>query len=80
MDLTALLDQVETRLTTLIADEPLAAIRAAAPLERMTQRVAADAVYNLATVDGPEWDTVAQALGVSRRTARSRLTRYVLRR
>ncbi|MCX5112687.1 hypothetical protein OOK13_30345 [Streptomyces sp. NBC_00378] len=80
VDLTALLDQVETRLTALITDEPLAAIRAAATLERMTQRVAEDAVYSLDTADGPEWDTVAQALGVSRRGARSRLTRYVLRR
>lgn len=46
----------------------------------MPQRVAEDAVYSLDTVDGPEWDTVALALGVSRRAARSRLTRYVLRR
>ncbi|MEU2674092.1 hypothetical protein ABZ622_35580 [Streptomyces sp. NPDC007164] len=79
-DLVALLDQVETRLTALTADEPLAAIRAAATLERMTRRAAADAAYNLDTVDGPDWDSVAQALGVSRQTARSRLTHYALRR
>ncbi|MEU4506984.1 hypothetical protein [Streptomyces sp. NPDC024089] len=80
VDLTALLDQVETRLTALTADEPLAAIRAAAALERMTRRTAADAAYNLDTVDGPDWDSVAQALGISRQAARSRLTHYALRR
>lgn len=79
-DVNALLDQLETRFTVLIEDEPLAALRAAATLERLTQRLAADAVYNVDGVDGPEWDTVAQGLGVSRRTARSRLTRYALRR
>ncbi|MFE7106783.1 hypothetical protein ACFU98_09605 [Streptomyces sp. NPDC057575] len=71
VDLITLLDQAETRLTVLIADEPLAAIRVAATLERMTQRVAEDAVYSLDTVDGPEWGAVALALGVSRRAARS---------
>ncbi|WP_406252012.1 hypothetical protein OH786_01335 [Streptomyces atratus] len=79
-DLTALLDRLETRLTVLTEDEPLAALRAAATLERLTQRLAADAVCNVDGLDGPQWDTVAQALGVSRRTARSRPTRYALRR
>ncbi|MFG3531006.1 hypothetical protein ACGF8B_30350 [Streptomyces sp. NPDC047917] len=80
VDLAALLDQVETRLTAPAADQPLAAIRAAATLERMTRRAAAAAAYSLDTVDGPDWDGVAMALGVGRRTARSRLTRYALRR
>ncbi|MEE1769363.1 hypothetical protein PUR34_14695 [Streptomyces sp. JV185] len=79
-DLTALLDRLETRLTVLTADEPLAALRAAATLERLTQRMAADTVCHVDGVDGPQWDIIAQALGVSRQTARSRLTRYALRR
>ncbi|MEE1808111.1 hypothetical protein [Streptomyces sp. BE133] len=37
-DLTTLLDQVEERLTALVADEPLAALRAVAALERLTER------------------------------------------
>ncbi|MFE4799312.1 hypothetical protein ACFRFL_30685 [Streptomyces sp. NPDC056708] len=79
-DLTALLDQVETRLTALVADEPLAALRAVAALERLTEWVATDAAFSVDTVDGPRWDTVAQALGISEQAARSRLTRYALRR
>ncbi|MFJ8858147.1 hypothetical protein ACIRD8_06885 [Streptomyces sp. NPDC102451] len=79
-DLTALLDQIEARLTSLVADEPLAALRAAAALERLTRRVATDAAFSFDTGDGPEWGAVAQALGVSEKTARSRVTRYVLRR
>ncbi|MFH9614065.1 hypothetical protein ACH4MM_10145 [Streptomyces pratensis] len=79
-DLTSLLDQIEARLATLVADEPLAALRAAAALERLTQRVAADAAFSIDTVDGPRWSTVARALGISERAARSRMTRYVHRR
>ncbi|MFJ8753106.1 hypothetical protein ACIREO_27780 [Streptomyces sp. NPDC102441] len=80
VELTALLDQVEARLTTLAADEPLAALRAAAALERLTQLVTTDVAFRIDTADGPRWDTVAKALGVSEKTARSRLTRRALRR
>ncbi|MFE3905389.1 hypothetical protein ACFXPY_35145 [Streptomyces sp. NPDC059153] len=79
-DLTALLDQVEERLVALVADDPMAALRAVAALQRLTERVATDAAFSVDTVDGPRWDTVAQALGISEQAARSRLTRYALRR
>ncbi|MFF1916786.1 hypothetical protein ACFVYE_35535 [Streptomyces sp. NPDC058239] len=79
-DLTALLDQVEERLTALVADEPLAALRAVAALKRLTERVATDASFSVDTADGPQWDTIAQALGISEQAARSRLTHYALRR
>ncbi|WP_406500193.1 hypothetical protein OG936_37555 [Streptomyces sp. NBC_00846] len=62
------------------ADEPLAALRAVTALGRLTARVATDATFSIDTTDGPQWDTVAQALGVSEQAARSRLTRYALRR
>ncbi|MFE7402526.1 hypothetical protein [Streptomyces sp. NPDC057557] len=79
-DLTALLDQAEERLTALVADEPMAALRAVAALQRLTDRVAVDAAFCVDTADGPRWDTVAQALGISEQAARSRLTHYALRR
>ncbi|MFE4693300.1 hypothetical protein ACFRH6_25055 [Streptomyces sp. NPDC056749] len=80
VDLTALLDQVETRLDALVADEPLAALRAAAALERLSRRMATDAAFCIDADGGPGWDGVAQALGISERAARSRMTRHVLRR
>ncbi|MFE7402234.1 hypothetical protein [Streptomyces sp. NPDC057557] len=79
-DLTALLDQVEERLVALVADDPMAALRAVATLQSLTERVATDAAFSVDTADGPRWDTVAQALGISEQAARSRLTRYALRR
>ncbi|MER5853105.1 hypothetical protein ABT126_40695 [Streptomyces sp. NPDC002012] len=42
--------------------------------------MATDAAFSVDTVDGPQWDTVAQALGISEQAARSRLTHYALRR
>ncbi|MFE5095280.1 hypothetical protein ACFRCI_34225 [Streptomyces sp. NPDC056638] len=58
--LTALLGQVE-RLTALIADGSLAALRGVAALERATERVVTGAVFSIDTVDGPQRNTVAQA-------------------
>ncbi|MFI5751395.1 hypothetical protein ACIBBE_37090 [Streptomyces sp. NPDC051644] len=48
--------------------------------ERLTERAATDTAFSIDTADGPQWDTVAQALGISEQAARSRLTRYALRR
>ncbi|SCF56498.1 Ku protein [Streptomyces sp. Ncost-T10-10d] len=62
------------------ANEPLAALGTFAALERLTERVAADAAFGVDTADGPRWDTVAQELGTSEQAARSRLTRYALHR
>ncbi|MFJ7496927.1 hypothetical protein ACIQZB_38465 [Streptomyces sp. NPDC097727] len=36
--------------------------------------------FSVDIVDGPQWDTVAQPLGVGEQAARSRLTHYALRR
>ncbi|MFJ9683975.1 hypothetical protein ACIRP2_39185 [Streptomyces sp. NPDC101194] len=66
-DLTALLDQVEERLTALLADEPLPAFRAVAALWRLTDRMATDAAFSVDSTDGPQWDAVVQALGISDR-------------
>ncbi|GGT44604.1 hypothetical protein GCM10010207_51170 [Streptomyces atratus] len=60
--LTTLLGQVE-RLTALIADEPLAALRVVAALRRVTERLVTGAVFSIDTADGPQWNTVAQAPG-----------------
>ncbi|MGW1659065.1 hypothetical protein [Streptomyces atratus] len=79
-DLTALLDQAEERLTALVVDEPMAALRAVAALQRLTERVATDAAFCVDTADGPRWDTIAQALGISEQAARSRLAHYAFRR
>ncbi|MFE3907353.1 hypothetical protein ACFXPY_45855 [Streptomyces sp. NPDC059153] len=58
--LTALLGQIE-RLTALIADESLAALRGVAALERATERVVTGAAFSIHTVDGPQGNRVAQA-------------------
>ncbi|MFD4947863.1 hypothetical protein ACFWNT_36445 [Streptomyces sp. NPDC058409] len=42
--------------------------------------MATDASFSVDTADGPQWDTIAQALGISEQAARSRLTHYALRR
>ncbi|MFI9630532.1 hypothetical protein [Streptomyces sp. NPDC052042] len=77
-ELLALLDQAEKHLTTLADENPLAALRAVATLERLTRQTASEAAFSLDTPDGPSWDTVGQALGISEESARSRLTRYAL--
>ncbi|MGW3168410.1 hypothetical protein ACWC9Q_37865 [Streptomyces sp. NPDC001142] len=77
-ELLALLDQAEKHLTTLATENPLAALRAVATLERLTRQTASEAAFNLDTPNGPSWNTISQALGTSEETARSRLTRYAL--
>ncbi|MFI9630210.1 hypothetical protein [Streptomyces sp. NPDC052042] len=77
-ELLALLDQAEKRLPNLAAENPLAALRAVATLERLIRQAAGDAALSLDTPNGPSWDTIGQALGISAETARSRLTRYAL--
>ncbi|MFB6505178.1 MULTISPECIES: hypothetical protein [unclassified Streptomyces] len=78
-DLTALIDQLRERLTGLVDQEPLAAVRAAATLERLTEQATTEAAFNIDAPGGPSWDEVGRALGISARTARTRLTRYALR-
>ncbi|MFJ1618238.1 hypothetical protein ACIODT_37250 [Streptomyces sp. NPDC088251] len=77
-DLIALLDQTEKRLNALAAENPLAALRATVILESLAKQAATDAAISIDTPDGPTWDTIAQGLGISEQTARSRLTRYTL--
>ncbi|MEV6318975.1 hypothetical protein [Streptomyces sp. NPDC051776] len=71
--LTELLDQLETQLTTLADQAPLAA------LDRLTRRVGRDAAY-AAEADELSPETIATALGLSPDKACSRLTGYLLRR
>lgn len=77
-DLAALIDQLDRRLTTLVSEEPLAALRAAAVLERLAATTATDAALRIDPPDA-QWETVARALGISEQAARARLTRYALR-
>ncbi|WP_335934901.1 hypothetical protein [Streptomyces sp. PTD5-9] len=77
-ELLTLLDQAEQHLTALADERPTAALRAAAALERLTQRAGNAAAFAIDTPEGPAWEAIARDLGISERTARSRLTRYVL--
>ncbi|MFE7044115.1 hypothetical protein ACFU9X_33210 [Streptomyces atratus] len=74
--LTTLLGQVE-RLTALIADEPLAALRVVAALRRVTERLVTGAVFSIDTADGRS-GTPSPRLRGSEQAARSRPTRYAL--
>ncbi|MEW2546605.1 hypothetical protein AB0910_12630 [Streptomyces sp. NPDC047002] len=74
-----LIDQVESRLDSLVDQAPLAALKAVADLERTVKRVAGDAAYAV-EMDELSWETVGKALGVPEREARSRLLGYALRR
>ncbi|WP_329456494.1 hypothetical protein [Streptomyces sp. NBC_01497] len=73
-----LLEQVEDRLDALADQAPLAALRAVAALERTAKRVAGEAAFAVER-DGPPWETVGRALGITEREARSRLLGYALR-
>ncbi|MFG2197117.1 hypothetical protein [Streptomyces sp. NPDC048639] len=77
--LTELLDQLETQLTTLADQAPLAALKAVATLDRLTRRVGREAAY-AAEADELSPETIGTALGLSPDKARSRLTSYLLRR
>ncbi|MEV7196022.1 hypothetical protein AB0N81_30085 [Streptomyces sp. NPDC093510] len=77
--LVALLDQLDSQLTNLAEEAPLAALKGVAALESMVKRVAASAAMN-AEADAHTGEELAQALGVSPSDAESRLLRYLLTR
>ncbi|MGW2181871.1 hypothetical protein ACWCXX_28005 [Streptomyces sp. NPDC001732] len=77
-DVTALIDQLGKRLIRLVDEEPLAAVRAAATLERLTKQATTDVAFDIDTPGGPSWDEVGRALGISTRAARSRLAHHAL--
>ncbi|MGW8487431.1 hypothetical protein [Streptomyces sp. NPDC055886] len=77
-DVAELLGKVEERLDNLADDAPLAALRAVAALERITQyagRMAANGVF----ADDPTGERAGLALGISPDKACSRLAHYGLR-
>ncbi|MGA4842725.1 hypothetical protein [Streptomyces sp. G45] len=77
-ELADLLEQVDTQLTRLADEAPLAAIKAVIALESTMKRVARNsAAY--AEADGLSGEALGQALGLSPAAAESRLLRYRLR-
>jgi hypothetical protein len=77
-NLVGLLDRLAEELDRLAADAPLAALKAVAILERVTDSVA----HRAALTAGAEvlsWDAVATALGLTPQDARARLAHYALR-
>ncbi|RPF29856.1 hypothetical protein EDD96_6400 [Streptomyces sp. Ag109_G2-6] len=78
-ELADLLDRVEDQLNNLAGQAPVAALKAVAALERITRSVARDAAY-IAEADDLSWESIATALGISEKEARSRLTHYTCRR
>lgn len=76
--LTCLLDEVSAELERLATDAPLAALKAVAVLERTIGEVAHRAALGAET-DTASWETIATALGLTEKEARSRLARYAFR-
>jgi hypothetical protein len=70
-----LLEQVGSQLTVLVADAPLAALKAVAVVERTAKRIGREAAYNL-HADEVSMETIGTALGLTERDAWSRLYRY----
>ncbi|WP_405575162.1 hypothetical protein [Streptomyces sp. NBC_01167] len=71
------IERLDEQLTTLAEQAPVAALRAAAALERITAAVGLEAAHAV-QADELSFDTIATALGISPQAARSRLTRYLL--
>ncbi|MEU6016819.1 hypothetical protein ABZ826_23050 [Streptomyces sp. NPDC047515] len=76
-DVLALLTQVEERLDALAGDEPLAALRAIATLERAIADAGRTAACH-ARADARTVTEIGRGLGLPARDARSRLLRYTL--
>lgn len=77
-EVTHLLDRLEDQLSFLAEQAPVAALRAATALERLTADIAQEAAYAVQEDEVP-WETVATALGLSPEHAESLLTHYLLR-
>ncbi|MET9549852.1 hypothetical protein ABZY36_31750 [Streptomyces sp. NPDC006627] len=76
-EMAALLEQLDDQLTRLADEAPLAALKAVAVLETLTQQVAPVAAM-YAENDGLSDEVLGQGLGVSPSDAKSRLLRYRL--
>ncbi|MGP3927863.1 hypothetical protein [Streptomyces sp. 8N616] len=77
-ELTETIEHLEEKLTTLAEQAPVAALKAVAVLERLTDYVGREAA-RAAEADELSWESIGKALGLSADKARSRLTRYLLR-
>ncbi|WP_323187608.1 hypothetical protein [Streptomyces sp. NBC_01275] len=77
-ELTHLMDRLEDQLTALTEQAPVAALKAATTLERLTADIAQEAAYAIQE-DELSWETIGTALGLSPAKARSLLTHYLLR-
>lgn len=78
-ELTEVMDRLEEQLAALVDQAPVAALLAVARLERLAESVGREAAYG-AEADELSSETIGTALGLSPDKARSRLTRYLLRR
>ncbi|MFI2263547.1 hypothetical protein OHU45_37115 [Streptomyces tubercidicus] len=79
VELADLLERLDDQLTVLADQGPLAALKAVAALERTTSRIGREAAC-AAEADDTSWEAIGQALGLTEKDARSRLTHYYLRR
>ncbi|MGW0585087.1 hypothetical protein ACWD25_56555 [Streptomyces sp. NPDC002920] len=77
-ELTHLMGQLEEQLAFLAEQAPVAALRAATALERITADIAQEAAYAIQEDEVP-WETIGTALGLSPSRAESLLTHYLLR-
>ncbi|MFI9649350.1 hypothetical protein ACIHAA_24010 [Streptomyces sp. NPDC052040] len=75
-DLDETIEQLETRLTTLVRQAPMAALRAVVRLERLAASAGRDAAC-AAEADEVPPETVGEALGLSADSAGSLLTAYL---
>ncbi|ANH89901.1 MULTISPECIES: hypothetical protein [unclassified Streptomyces] len=71
--------RLEARLSRLVDQAPVAALRAVRQLEQLTRDIGHEAAY-AAEADELSAETIGQGLGISAGAARSRLTGYRLRR
>ncbi|MET8012952.1 hypothetical protein ABZU86_13050 [Streptomyces sp. NPDC005271] len=78
-DLEDLVDRLDEKLSALAGQAPLAALKAAAALERIAERVGRQAAYDV-QADELSWETIAKALGLTEEDSRSRLFHYSLMR
>lgn len=70
-----LLELLESRLSALTSDAPLAGIRAVGAVERIAKRIGWRAACDVDPDDVP-WDQIARALGLTEDAARSRMMSY----
>jgi hypothetical protein len=70
-----LLAQLEERLSGLVDDMPVAALKTAVALEQIARRIGYKAAWRLG--DEPSWDEIGEALGLPARDAKSQVFQFV---